>query len=116
MANNCRSKCFDCAKAISGCQWIDWQEPINGWDAEPIIIKNCSSGYEHFTNSYIVKDCPLFKPDSVRITGEVLSKAFGVSVRSVWRNNTYYKRLFIEKYGDKAKQAGVRLVFGGVEC
>lgn len=116
MANGRGSKCFDCARAISGCPWIDWQEPVKGWNAEPIIVKSSANDGIKEINSYIVKDCPNYKPDSVRITGEVLSKAFGVSVRSVWRNNTYYKRLFIEKYGERAAMAGVRLVFGGTEC
>lgn len=110
------SKCFDCARAISGCSWVDRQEPVEGWRAEPTIIKNGTADGIKEINSYIVKSCPEYKPDSVRITGEVLSKAFGVSVRSVWRNNTHYKRLFIEKYGERAARAGVRLIFGGTEC
>lgn len=115
MANGCGSKCFDCIRAITGCSWIDWQEPIKGWNAEPITIYNHNGKNRIEVDSYIVKACPLFKADSIRITATVMAIAFNKHRITIQHRSAYYKELFIEKYGEQAKQAGVRLVFGGME-
>ena len=51
--------CWDCKFATGGCSWSDRLEPVEGWVAEQ-TKKNTPF------QSYIVKDCPLFRRDAIR--------------------------------------------------
>lgn len=52
--------CWDCAKATKGdeCPWVRKFEPVPGWVAKKTIIEQSKGEY---TDSYKVKECPLFK-------------------------------------------------------
>ena len=51
--------CFDCAKAIGGCNWSDHGKPVKGWDAE----KFPPSGTKPY-EAYFIKNCPEFVRDA----------------------------------------------------
>lgn len=60
--------CWNCQRATGGCSWSDKFIPVNGWIAEPRIIKN----YNILTRTYDeistfrIKYCPLFLRDLPR--------------------------------------------------
>ena len=56
------SLCIYCQNARADrCKWVRDLTPINGWDAEPIMIKNEITG--NILNSFRVNQCPGFKGD-----------------------------------------------------
>lgn len=48
--------CWRCSNACGGCSWSQNFIPVEGWDAEPVIIKDS----EGDINSYKIKKCPQF--------------------------------------------------------
>lgn len=74
------TKCWDCANAdASGdCPWANHFKPVPGWIAEPTMIYfNTQHGTKVIKKpcpSYIVKYCPLFKPDPERNQLEIDTK------------------------------------------
>ena len=52
--------CWDCARAIGGCSWVDDKKPVEGWTATQTQKKSTLITYE----SYCVHDCPMFKRDA----------------------------------------------------
>ena len=54
--------CWDCANACGGCPWSEKFQPVPGWDAEPVIIRNHQDrGPENFSaKSYKIYACPQF--------------------------------------------------------
>jgi hypothetical protein len=109
------SKCWNCQNACTGCDWIDFQKPIDGWTAEKITIANNSNCVPAIIDSYIVKDCPNFRRDNIRVTDRLLAEAFGITRDCVAENRERLKRIFLQKYCKKAQQYGVRIVQWGVE-
>ena len=57
-----RQPCWDCANACGGCSWSARGEPIPGWKAEPVIIRNhLDRGPENFSaKSFKIYACPQF--------------------------------------------------------
>ena len=55
--------CWDCARAINGCNWSIDGKPVEGWQAEPTQLKNKNGVY---AESYCVISCPEFVPDRER--------------------------------------------------
>ena len=60
--------CFECKKACGGCPWSAYDEKakkvkfeeVEGWTAEPSILRNSNSVETH---TYHITACPLFEPD-----------------------------------------------------
>lgn len=48
--------CWHCKNACGGCSWSRSLTPVNGWLADPIIIKDSVGDI----SSYIIKKCPEF--------------------------------------------------------
>lgn len=55
------SLCWYCEKAIGGCRWSRFFQPVKGWKALPTVI--CHSKNEKGMKSYLVLDCPEFLAD-----------------------------------------------------
>ncbi len=52
--------CWDCIRV--DCSWMRSFKPVKGWIADRYDYKCYSSGNnEYIVDSYIVKECPLFK-------------------------------------------------------
>ena len=58
-----RQPCWDCANACGGCSWSEKGEPVPGWKAEPIIIRNnMGRDPDDFSaKSYRIYACPKFR-------------------------------------------------------
>ena len=58
--------CTSCARAVGFCSWSDHLEPVEGWTAEPSVIKNHSKHDTDKdtviteTHGFRVMDCPLY--------------------------------------------------------
>jgi len=51
--------CWSCDKACNGgCSWSRELVPVEGWDAEPIKVKQENGRY---VDSFRIKGCPLYK-------------------------------------------------------
>ena len=48
--------CYICKNACGGCSWSANFIPIEGWDAQPTIIKDSEGDFA----SYEIKGCPEF--------------------------------------------------------
>ena len=48
--------CWRCAKACGGCSWSSSLTPVEGWEAEPHLIKDATGDI----NTYKIRKCPLF--------------------------------------------------------
>lgn len=88
--------CWECKKAIGGCLWADSLQPVDGWDAEPTIVKDEGMGdYE----SFIVKACPMYEPDARRIITRVeIADILGVHKDTVSNRS---KKQIIEEMKNK---------------
>lgn len=60
--------CWHCQNACGGCSWSKNLTPVEGWKAEKIKLKVDKGNYN---DSYIVNECPKFKPDAKRKKKEV---------------------------------------------
>ncbi len=59
-----KTLCWGCKKALGGCSWSKRKgKPVEGWDAEPTIVKDEMGDFE----SYLVKSCPEYTPDDKRV-------------------------------------------------
>lgn len=62
------SLCFFCQNAVpgkhSGCEWSRSWQPVPGWEATPTILSIGTAGSIREDQSYCVKRCPKFNPDS----------------------------------------------------
>lgn len=66
------SPCWGCANAVpdpasgAGCSWSADGEPVDGWDAEPVYIRNVTrangTDYRYRTPSYRIRSCPAYRP------------------------------------------------------
>ena len=58
-----KQPCWDCANACGGCEWSKSFQPVPGWDAEPVIIRNhLGRGPENSSaKSYKIYSCPKFR-------------------------------------------------------
>lgn len=68
--------CWDCARATGFCNWSRDLKPVEGWTARPTMIRHMSRGgcFNNalcITNSYKVKDCPLFIKDADTREGRI---------------------------------------------
>lgn len=54
--------CWGCQKAVGGCSWSGWFEPVPGWQAVQTVIKSTGLSYGD-EDSYLVLTCPEFIPD-----------------------------------------------------
>lgn len=74
--------CWDCKNAIGKCTWSQCFVPIKGWKAKPTTYD--SEGMK--IKSFLVKECPEFKPDSRTLLTRVqITKIIGVSLRQLFR-------------------------------
>lgn len=48
--------CWRCEKACGGCSWSDELNPVKGWTAKPVVVKDS----EGAIRSYNIKKCPEF--------------------------------------------------------
>ena len=48
--------CILCKRATGGCSWSDAFKPVDGWVAEPTIVKD----HEGDFSSFKIKYCPLY--------------------------------------------------------
>lgn len=48
--------CWSCQNACGNCSWSKNLKPVEGWDAEPVIIKDS----EGDIRSYKIKKCPKY--------------------------------------------------------
>ena len=48
--------CWICKKATGKCSWSKYFQPVEGWIAEPIIVKDKEGNFR----SYKIISCPLF--------------------------------------------------------
>lgn len=75
--------CWYCSNACGNCPWSNGSfTPVDGWEAEATIIKD----YNYIMNSYLVKNCPLFKQDTIiYISVKEVSKLLGISKTNCFR-------------------------------
>ena len=48
--------CWRCGNACGGCSWSQSFIPVEGWDAESVVIKDSEGDID----SYKIKKCPQF--------------------------------------------------------
>lgn len=48
--------CWRCKNACGGCSWSKSFIPVEGWDADPVVIKDSEGDID----SYKIKRCPQF--------------------------------------------------------
>lgn len=65
---NLETICWHCQNACGGCSWSKNLTPVKGWKAKKIKVKIVQGDYN---DSYIVNECPEFKPDAKRKKKEV---------------------------------------------
>lgn len=69
--SNSQTICWDCYRAGGGrgCEWIDQNfKPVKGWKATPTCIRNKHKGKIRYESSYIVHECPKFKPNPINVS------------------------------------------------
>lgn len=54
--------CWWCAKAVGGCNWSRYLEPVDGWEAIPTKIL----GYGGLHDSFKILRCPEFEREESR--------------------------------------------------
>lgn len=67
------SLCWYCKWACGGCSWSDDGIPVEGWDAEPAVIKGTHT--TSATNTWEVQHCPGFIRD-VSLNGRERTEEF----------------------------------------
>ena len=48
--------CWLCKNSCGGCNWSKYFKPVNGWIAEPTIVRDSTGDF----SSYDIKECPEF--------------------------------------------------------
>lgn len=105
------SKKTGAKRQFQGCPWATESIAIPGWKAEKTIIKN-PEAFGGKQDSYIVYECPYYKPDTRKETTiEEIMEALGLPVRYalsnrliLWDYYDVYKLLSVEAkkiYGSK---------------
>lgn len=89
-------KCWGCKKACGACSWSQYgvHEPIENWDATPVIV-------EGEVRSYKIRNCPEFEPDDkpygkstlATATNSILSSILGRKYRRYFRSDEQFKEL-----------------------
>lgn len=51
--------CWRCKNACGGCNWSKYLKPVEGWTADPVIVKDVNGDF----SSYSIKKCPEFIKD-----------------------------------------------------
>ena len=51
--------CWSCRKAVGGCSWSRYFEPVPGWTARPTLVDVSNGGVESFE----ITACPEFEED-----------------------------------------------------
>jgi hypothetical protein len=89
-------------RQFQGCPWATASIAVPGWKAEKTIIKN-PEAFGGKQDSYIVYECPYFKPDTRKeIAIEEIIEALGLPVRYALSNRLilwdYYEiyKMFIK--------------------
>ena len=54
--------CWSCDRATGGCSWSHNGTPIKGWKAKKTRVR----GLDKDIDSYLIKECPLFKKETER--------------------------------------------------
>lgn len=76
--------CWNC-RNYSRCSWSRGK-PVKGWKATPTKVENVIDGYLHVVNSFLVEDCPHFKPDKKqRVYFADIAKIIGTTTRYAYR-------------------------------
>lgn len=85
--------CWSCKKACGHCSWSKYgeQNPINGWNANPVIVNGDLVSYD-------IKSCPEFEADNKRlyiqdISIKQLAKLFNLSYRQALRNKEKLRKM-----------------------
>ena len=54
--------CVDCACPILKCAWLAWGKPVEGWDAEKVLLNTGRSknSKNHIVETYKIYACPLY--------------------------------------------------------
>lgn len=60
---NANSLCWSCKRATGFCSWSRDFKPVQGWEAEPTLVKSQQGAKNSVVESYNVKKCPLFERD-----------------------------------------------------
>lgn len=98
--------CWNCQNVYK-CSW-GIGEPVKGWKATPTVIvqEGNSDGKPHITHSFLVEDCPLFKPDTKRrVFFKEIAEIIGVSERTAYR----IKKKGIKRIKDLLAEKGYKL-------
>lgn len=106
------SLCWQCDNTGGRCPWTKAFQPVEGWKAEPVTIKNYAGTQS--IESYCVIKCPLFKKLTITDTDKsyfsmlykkfrswltleeqaILDKYFGTKkVDLYFSERTYYRRI-----------------------
>lgn len=62
--------CINCDRACGGCSWSKDFAPVEGWVAEPRRISRPFKSETDGTDTFLVKECPMFKLQ----TGDILKE------------------------------------------
>ncbi len=85
----CKSQqlCWSCKNAYAHkCPWFKNYTPVEGWDAEPTIIKYYNKfGEKVKDDSFLIKKCPLYEADKNCKTCKEKIKELGISERTYYR-------------------------------
>ena len=90
------SLCWQCDNTGGRCPWTKAFQPVEGWKAKPVTIKNYAGTQS--IESYCVIKCPLFRKltntDTDKSYFSILDKYFGTKkVELYFSERTYYRRI-----------------------
>lgn len=111
------SLCWTCQNSTSDmlCPWVGGKE-VDGWEAEPTVIKNRMEGKTYITHSYYVKNCPLYKEDYKRITADEMAILFAMTVDEVRTARTKVLRKLFKEKGFDLRTSMVKSICKDKEC
>lgn len=59
----CDTLCWTCtAPGTNRCDWDAFARPVEGWKAEPTVIRMDTGGERISVDSFRVIECPLYRP------------------------------------------------------
>ena len=64
--------CWDCQKAVCGCNWSRNFTPVEGWEAELIEYQPWDTNDSHPHTTYHITKCPEFVKDEPRVTSGLI--------------------------------------------
>ena len=88
--------CWECDNAVGKCSWIEDFEPIPNWDATPTKIDNNDG---KILDSFLVHECPLFKPDRIFISVNRLARKLNMSIRDFKNTDIDFIEKEVNKLG-----------------